>query len=40
MAAFRPRTRDALAQVSGVGARKLDSYGEAFLAVLNAFEPE
>ncbi|MBV8972066.1 MAG: DNA helicase RecQ [Sphingomonadaceae bacterium] len=34
MAAQRPATLDALAQVSGVGARKLEAYGEAFLKVL------
>ncbi|HWW65541.1 MAG TPA: DNA helicase RecQ [Sphingomonadaceae bacterium] len=37
MAAFRPTTRDALAQITGVGARKLDDYGDAFLAVLRNF---
>ena len=36
MAALRPRDRRGLAQVSGVGARKLDAYGDAFLEVLRA----
>ncbi|OWJ75467.1 DNA helicase RecQ [Haematobacter genomosp. 1] len=31
----RPRTLDQMAGVSGVGAKKLESYGPAFLAVLN-----
>jgi ATP-dependent DNA helicase RecQ len=31
----QPRTRSDMAQVSGVGARKLDRYGDAFLQVLN-----
>ncbi len=34
MAASRPQTADQLARVPGVGARKLEAYGEAFLAVL------
>jgi ATP-dependent DNA helicase RecQ len=34
MAALRPRTMHGLGQVSGVGERKLDAYGAAFLAVL------
>jgi ATP-dependent DNA helicase RecQ len=34
MAALRPETVSGLAQVTGVGARKLDAYGDAFLAVL------
>ncbi|MCC6306135.1 MAG: DNA helicase RecQ [Rhodobacteraceae bacterium] len=34
MAERRPATLDALAAVSGVGARKLESYGAAFLAVI------
>jgi ATP-dependent DNA helicase RecQ len=37
MAAQRPSTRAALGQVSGVGARKLEAYGDAFLAVLKTF---
>lgn len=35
MALLRPRSLDEMAMVSGVGARKLERYGEAFLAVLN-----
>ena len=38
MAALRPVTTGGLAQVSGVGERKLDAYGEAFLKVLKGFE--
>ncbi len=36
MAAFRPRSLHALGQISGVGAKKLDAYGDAFLATLRA----
>ncbi len=35
MAAKRPRDRQQLAMISGVGDRKLEHYGEAFLKVLN-----
>ena len=34
MAAQRPNSRAALSLLSGIGARKLDAYGEAFLAVI------
>jgi ATP-dependent DNA helicase RecQ len=34
MAAERPTSPQALARISGVGARKLEAYGDAFLAVL------
>ena len=34
MAERRPTTLDAMAQISGVGAKKLESYGSAFLAVI------
>ena len=34
MAERRPTTLDAMAQISGVGAKKLESYGGAFLAVI------
>ena len=34
MAAQRPRSRAALGMLSGIGARKLDAYGEAFLEVI------
>ncbi|SHM32963.1 ATP-dependent DNA helicase RecQ [Paracoccus solventivorans] len=34
MAETRPQTLDDMARVSGVGAKKLDSYGEAFLSVI------
>ncbi|KAB7644425.1 DNA helicase RecQ [Polymorphobacter fuscus] len=36
MAATRPRSAAALARIPGVGDRKLASYGEAFLAAINA----
>ncbi|KAF0192209.1 MAG: ATP-dependent DNA helicase RecQ [Gammaproteobacteria bacterium] len=32
----RPLTRDQMADISGVGARKLEAYGEPFLAVIHA----
>ncbi|MBN2970502.1 DNA helicase RecQ [Roseomonas aeriglobus] len=38
MASVRPGTRDALSRISGVGARKLDAYGEAFLSTIREFE--
>ena len=34
MVLHRPRTTEALAEISGVGARKLEAYGEDFLAVI------
>ncbi len=34
MAAARPATRAALGTISGVGARKLEAYGDAFLQVI------
>ncbi|MBA2921143.1 DNA helicase RecQ [Sphingomonas sp. MAH-20] len=34
MSAARPQTREALGRITGVGARKLEAYGEAFLNVL------
>lgn len=34
MAQSRPQTLDAMARVNGVGAKKLDSYGEEFLRVI------
>ncbi|QUS36103.1 DNA helicase RecQ [Falsirhodobacter algicola] len=40
MAERRPATLDDMARITGVGARKLESYGSAFLAVINgAAEP-
>jgi ATP-dependent DNA helicase RecQ len=36
MAAERPRSLDDLGRISGVGARKLETYGAAFLTVLQA----
>ena len=38
MAAARPRTIEALSRISGVGARKLDAYGEAFLTTIRESE--
>jgi len=37
MAALKPQNPHALAEVSGVGARKLADYGEAFLEVVRKF---
>jgi ATP-dependent DNA helicase RecQ len=34
MAMVRPATIAALSQITGIGSRKLDAYGDAFLAVL------
>jgi len=36
MAAARPADRHALSQLSGIGQRKLDAYGDAFLAVIRS----
>ncbi|SNS57865.1 ATP-dependent DNA helicase RecQ [Sphingomonas laterariae] len=36
MAGLKPTTRHGLGQVTGVGARKLDDYGDAFLDVIRA----
>jgi ATP-dependent DNA helicase RecQ len=33
----KPASLRALGEVSGVGARKLETYGEAFLAVIRTF---
>ncbi len=38
MAAIKPINLKALGNLTGVGARKLDEYGEAFLAVLQQFQ--
>ena len=40
MAEKRPETLDAMAQVSGVGAKKLESYGRAFLEVISGDAPD
>ena len=37
MAAAKPRNRDALARITGIGTRKLDAYGDAFLSVLRQY---
>ncbi len=34
MALMKPASREALSHITGVGARKLDAYGDAFLAVI------
>jgi ATP-dependent DNA helicase RecQ len=39
MAETQPRDRSELARISGVGAAKLDRYGDAFLAALHAGSP-
>ncbi len=39
MTETRPKNRDEMARVGGVGAKKLDSYGDAFLEVINGAEP-
>ena len=36
MAATRPASLAALGEIGGVGARKLEAYGEAFLSVISA----
>ncbi|MFC7705860.1 DNA helicase RecQ [Plastorhodobacter daqingensis] len=40
MAETRPRTLDDMARVSGVGAKKLESYGAAFLSVISGAPAE
>ena len=37
MASARPASRAALGEIGGVGARKLDAYGDAFLAVIRQY---
>ncbi|MFX7845503.1 HRDC domain-containing protein, partial [Acinetobacter baumannii] len=37
-AALRPTSRAAMAAITGVGERKLDAYGDAFLAVVRDSE--
>jgi ATP-dependent DNA helicase RecQ len=37
MAALKPETAGGLAQISGVSAKKLENYGEAFLAVIRDY---
>ena len=37
MAASRPQSLEALGRITGVGTRKLEAYGEAFLSVLKQF---
>jgi ATP-dependent DNA helicase RecQ len=39
MTETRPATLDAMARINGVGAKKLDSYGRAFLDVINGAAP-
>ena len=38
MAQIKPDSLSALSKITGVGARKLDTYGDAFLAVLRVFQ--
>ena len=40
MCRLRPRTRDELLGVSGVGEKKADDFGERFLGEIAAFEDE
>jgi ATP-dependent DNA helicase RecQ len=40
MAQRRPASLDDMAQISGVGAKKLSTYGDAFLAVINGAADE
>jgi len=40
MAALRPATLEQLAEISGVGEKKLERYGEKFLQVIQTLEPE
>jgi len=37
MAAVKPHDRHALSEITGVGARKLEAFGDAFLAVIRNF---
>ena len=37
MAAAKPHDRQRSSEITGVGARKLDAYGDAFLAVIRNF---
>ncbi len=40
MAAFQPKTAEDLLKINGVGQRKLQQYGEAFLSAIQAFAAE
>ncbi len=40
MAETRPANLDAMARISGVGAKKLESYGRIFLSVINGSAPD
>ncbi|MGA0893349.1 MAG: ATP-dependent helicase [Ilumatobacteraceae bacterium] len=40
LAAHRPRTRADMARIKGIGAAKLEQYGDAFLAEINGDEPD
>ena len=40
MAETRPKSLDAMARISGVGAKKLESYGRVFLTVINGGAPD
>ena len=39
MCARRPKTAEEFLEVNGVGANKLEKYGEAFLSAIRDFEP-
>jgi ATP-dependent DNA helicase RecQ len=38
MSSLKPRTLGGLRQVSGIGARKLEAYGQAFVDAIRAFD--
>ena len=40
MAEARPRTLDDMARINGIGAKKLERYGDAFLSVIESDAPE
>jgi ATP-dependent DNA helicase RecQ len=40
MAEVRPKTLDDMAHIGGVGAKKLEKYGDAFLSVILGADPE
>ncbi len=40
MISYRPETLDQMSRISGVGERKLESYGETFLAVLQQYNDD
>lgn len=40
MVHLKPQTRDGLSELPGIGAKKLDAYGDAFLSVIKQIPPE